>query len=260
MEDPNPLVAGKGLAQLRAAHIEVVCGVMAQEAGELNIGFVSRMTRERPWVRLKVAATLDGRTALLNGQSQWITGPQARRDGHAWRAQACAVLTGIGTVKDDNPQLTVREVETARQPLRVVVDSRLETPPDAKIMGAGTLIAAAAQHPDRAAALVARGAEIVVLPNASGKVELPDLMRELGRRGINELHVEAGCKLNGSLLNEGLVDELLVYLAPSLMGDAAHGMFNLPQMQALSQQYRLHFADVCQLGPDIRILARVRPV
>jgi diaminohydroxyphosphoribosylaminopyrimidine deaminase/5-amino-6-(5-phosphoribosylamino)uracil reductase len=266
MEDPNPLVAGKGMAWLRAAGIDVVCGVMAHEAGELNIGFVSRMTRQRPWVRLKVAASLDGRTALLNGQSQWITGPAARRDGHAWRAQACAVLTGIGTVKDDNPQLTVRDVETTRQPLRVVVDSRLETPPDARIMGAGTLIAAAAEYPDRAEherralALRARGAEIVVLPNAGGKVELPDLMRELGRRGINELHVEAGYKLNGSLMNEGLVDELLIYLAPGVLGDKAHGMFNLPELQALPQQRKLHFVDVRQVGPDIRILARMAPV
>ena len=260
MEDPNPLVAGKGVALLRAANIKVETGLMAQAAHEINIGFVSRMTRQRPWVRLKVAASLDGKTALMNGHSQWITGPQARRDGHAWRAQACAILTGIGTVKDDNPQLTVRDVETTRQPLRVVVDSRLETPPDARVIGAGTLIAAAADDAARAGPLRARGAEITVLPNPDGKVELPDLMLELGRRGINELHVEAGYKLNGSLLNEGLVDELLVYLAPSLMGERAQGMFNLPELQALSQQRRLDFVDVRQIGPDIRILARVAPV
>ncbi len=260
MEDPNPLVAGKGLAQLRAAGIDVNCGLMEHEARELNIGFVSRMTRQRPWVRLKVAASLDGKTALLNGQSQWITGPQARRDGHAWRARACAVLTGIGTVKDDNPLLNVRDVETPRQPLRVVVDSRLETPPDARIMGEGTLIAAAVNHPQRAQALGARGAQIIVLPNASGKVELPDLMRELARRGINELHVEAGYKLNGSLLNEGQVDELLVYLAPGVFGDAAQGMFNLPELKTLSAHRKLAFTDVRQIGPDIRVLARVLPV
>ncbi|HTE15360.1 MAG TPA: bifunctional diaminohydroxyphosphoribosylaminopyrimidine deaminase/5-amino-6-(5-phosphoribosylamino)uracil reductase RibD [Burkholderiales bacterium] len=266
MEDPNPLVAGKGFALLRAAHIAVASGLMAHEAGELNIGFVSRMTRKRPWVRLKVAASLDGKTALLNGRSQWITGPESRRDGHAWRAQACAVLTGIGTVKDDNPQLTVRDVVTTRQPLRVVVDSRLETPVDAKVVGEGMVIAAAANHADRAdyerraQALQARGAEIVVLPNASGKVELPDLMLELGRRGINELHVEAGYKLNGSLMNEGLVDELLLYLAPGLLGDAAHGMFHLPELKTLSAQRRLNIMDVRQIGPDIRILARVTPV
>ena len=266
MEDPNPLVAGKGFAILRAAGITVTSGLMAHEAGELNIGFVSRMRRQRPWVRLKVAASLDGKTALMNGQSQWITGAEARRDGHAWRARACAVLTGIGTVKDDNPQLTVRDVVTTRQPLRVVVDSRLETPLDAKVLGAGTLIAAAANHADRvdyerrAQALQAHGAEILVLPNANDKVELSDLMLELARRGVNELHVEAGYKLNGSLMNEGLVDELLVYLAPGVFGDSAHGMFNLPELKALSSHRKLNFVDVRQIGPDIRILARVAPV
>ena len=262
MEDPNPLVAGKGFAMLRAANVAVESGLMTQEAGELNIGFVSRMTRGRPWVRLKIAASLDGKTALLNGQSRWITGEDARRDGHAWRAQACAILTGIGTVKDDNPQLTVRAVETTRQPVRVVVDSRLETPTDANIIGSGTLLAAAnhADYARRAQALQARGAEIIVLPNAAGKVALPDLMLELGRRGVNELHVEAGFKLNGSLLNEGLVDELLIYLAPSLLGDAAHGMFHLPALKALSGRRTLNIVDLRQIGPDIRILARMAPV
>jgi diaminohydroxyphosphoribosylaminopyrimidine deaminase/5-amino-6-(5-phosphoribosylamino)uracil reductase len=260
MEDPNPLVAGKGLQRLRSANLTVDSGLMAHEAGELNIGFVSRMTRGRPWVRLKVAASLDGKTALLNGQSQWITGPDARRDGHAWRAQACAILTGIGTVKDDNPQLTVRDVATTRQPLRVVVDSRLETPVDAKVLGNDTLIVAAAADVVRVPLLRARGAEILVLPNAAGKVELPDLMMELGRRGINELHVEAGYKLNGSLLNEGLVDELLIYLAPCVLGDAAHGMFNLPALTTLSGRRALNIVDVRQIGPDIRVLARVAPV
>lgn len=260
MADPNPLVAGKGLAQLRAAGMVVETGLLAHEAEELNIGFVSRMRRGRPWVRMKLAASLDGKTALLNGQSQWITEAEARRDGHAWRAQACAVLTGIGTVKDDNPQLTVREVTTPRQPLRVVVDSRLETPPDAKVLGEGTLIAAAGDYADRAQALRTRGAEIVVLPNASGKVELLDLLRELAKRGVNELHVEAGFKLNGSLLKEGLVDELLVYLAPCVLGDKAQGMFHLPQLAALSGKRRLTFTDVRQVGADLRILARVGPV
>jgi diaminohydroxyphosphoribosylaminopyrimidine deaminase/5-amino-6-(5-phosphoribosylamino)uracil reductase len=260
MRDPNPLVAGKGLATLRAANVEVETGVMEAEARELNIGFISRMTRGRPWVRLKVAASLDGKTALPNGQSRWITGAGARRDGHAWRAQACAILTGIGTVKDDNPQLTVRDVETTRQPLRVVVDSRLETPLDAHVAGSGTVIAAAASYVKPMQALQARGVEVIVLPNAAGKVELPDLMLELGRRGINELHVEAGYKLNGSLWNEGLVDELLIYLAPSLLGDAALGMFHLPALQALSDRHMLTIADVRQIGPDIRILARRAPV
>lgn len=259
IQDPNPLVAGKGFALLRAANVAVECGLLAQQAQELNIGFVSRMQRGRPWVRLKVAASLDGKTALANGQSQWITDEAARRDGHAWRAQACAVLTGIGTVKDDNPQLTVRHVATTRQPLRVVVDSRLETPENARVVGPGTLIAAASAD-NRADALRARGAEIVVLPNASGKVELVDLMLELGRRGINELHVEAGYKLNGSLLREGLVDELVVYLAPSLLGDGAQGMFHLPELRSLADRHKLEFTDVRRFGPDLRILARVAPV
>ena len=264
MQDPNPLVAGQGLARLRAAGIAVDYGLMEIEARELNIGFVSRMMRGRPWLRLKVAASLDGKTALLNGQSQWITGPKARKDGHAWRARACAILTGIGTVKDDNPQLTVRDVDTLRQPVRVVVDSRLETPLDAKVLGNGTLIAAAVDVDRPRKALEARGAEVVVLPNASGKVELTDLLQELGRRGFNEVHAEAGYKLNGSLLNEGLVDELLIYLAPSVLGETAHGMFNLPELQSLSAQRRLDITNVCRIGEDIRVLARpamnTRPV
>lgn len=263
MQDPNPLVAGKGFAILRASNIAVESGLMAHEATELNIGFVSRMARGRPWVRLKIAASLDGKTALLNGQSQWITSAEARRDGHAWRAQACAILTGIGTVIDDNPRLTVRDVETPRQPLRVVVDSRLQISPDAWVVGKGTLIAVA-EDPGGAMqamqALNEKGAEIIVLPNAAGKVELSDLLLELGRRGVNELHVEAGFKLHGSLLHEGLVDELLVYLAPSVLGDAARGMFNLPALSSLPAQCALKFVDVRQIGPDIRILARVGPV
>ena len=260
MEDPNPLVAGKGFAMLRTANIAIDSGLMADEATALNIGFISRMMRGRPWVRLKIAASLDGKTALLNGRSQWITGAQARRDGHAWRAQACAILTGIGTVKNDNPQLTVRDVPTSRQPVRVVVDSRLETPLDAKVLGKGTLIAAAANRVQRMQALEAKGAEIIVLPDAAGKVDLADLVLDLGRRGFNEVHVEAGYKLNGSLLNEGLVDELLIYLAPSVLGDAAQGMFQLPELKALSEQRKLNIVDVRQIGHDIRVLATMVPV
>ncbi len=256
MADPNPLVAGQGLARLAAAGIEVSAGLMAEQAYELNIGFFSRMQRGRPWVRMKTAASLDGMTALHNGQSQWITGPQARADGHAWRARACAILTGIGTVKADDPQLTVRSVDTPRQPRRIIVDSRLEIACGAKVLqGAPSWIVAAVADPVKQQALEAAGHSVIMLPNAAGKVDLMALMEELGRREINELHVEAGAKLNGSLIRAGCVDELLVYLAPSLLGEA-HGMFALPALQQLDQQRRLRFHEVTPVGEDLRILAR----
>ncbi len=259
MRDPNPLVAGNGLAMLQAAGIETACGLLENEARELNIGFVARMTRGRPWLRLKAAASLDGKTALNNGVSQWITGLEARRDGHRWRARACALLTGIGTVRDDDPQLSVREVDTPRQPLRVVVDSKLEIPLTAKILRGGpVLVAAAVDDEKRANLLRATGAEVVVLPNPHGKVELSGLLEELGRRGINEVHVEAGFKLNGSLLREGLVDELLLYLAPCLIGHDASGLFNLPELASLDGKHRLQVRDLRQIGEDIRLIARLR--
>jgi len=256
MKDPNPQVAGKGFAILEAAGIAVECGLLEDEARELNIGFVARMTRGRPWVRMKVAASLDGKTALNNGRSRWITGTAARRDGHAWRARACAVLTGIGTVRDDDPELTVREVATPRQPLRVVIDSRLETPPDAKVLRHGALIATAVNDTDKIASLRKSGVETLVLPNAAGKVDLGALMQELGARGINEVHVEAGVRLNGSLLREGFVDELLIYLAPHVIGDAARGMFDLPPLEELSGRRELTIRDVRMVGTDIRVIAR----
>src|SRR5690606_39063240 len=258
MRDPNPLVAGGGFDRLRAAGIAVESGLVEEEAQALNIRFVSRMTRGSPWVRLKVAASLDGKTALANGKSQWITGSDARRDGHAFRARACAILTGIGTLRDDDPRLDVREVETTRQPLKILVDSRLEAPLDAKLFRSGkVLVAAAVEDAARIAALEARGIEAVVLPNANGKVDLAELMLELGRRQLNEIHVEAGFKLNGSLMREGLVDELLVYLAPSLIGESPNGMFNLPALDDLSAQRRLEFTDVTRIGADVRLRARV---
>lgn len=256
MQDPNPLVAGQGLAKLAAAGAAVECGLLATEARELNIGFVSRMTRGRPWLRLKVAASLDGKTALNNGVSQWITGADARRDAHAWRARSCAVLTGIGTVKDDNPRLTVREVQTTRQPLRVVIDSRLETPADAALLEGGNVLIAAAADSERGDALRARGAEIVLLPNPQGKVELHDLLRELGRRGINEVLAEAGTRLNGSLLRENCVDELLIYQAPILIGDAGRGMFGLAELADLAGVTRLNIIERRAVGADFRIRAR----
>ncbi|HEY1999881.1 bifunctional diaminohydroxyphosphoribosylaminopyrimidine deaminase/5-amino-6-(5-phosphoribosylamino)uracil reductase RibD [Paraburkholderia sp.] len=260
MEDPNPQVSGRGLRMLRDAGIEVRCGLLANEAYELNIGFVSRMTRGRPWVRMKVAATLDGRTGLPSGESQWITGEAARADGHAWRARASAILTGIGTVREDDPRMTVRAVETPRQPQRVLIDSQLDVPPGAQILaGAPTLIFCGnldERHTDRANALRDRGAEIVQLANSAGKVDLPALLKVLGERNVNELHVEAGYKLNGSLLREGCVDELLVYLAPSLLGTDSMGMFNLVAPDTLEGRVRLNFHSVDRIGDDVRILAR----
>jgi diaminohydroxyphosphoribosylaminopyrimidine deaminase/5-amino-6-(5-phosphoribosylamino)uracil reductase len=251
MRDPNPQAARGGEA-LAAAGIGFEHGLLEEAARELNIGFVTRMTRGRPWVRMKIAATLDGRTALGNGKSQWITGPEARKDGHRWRARACAILTGIGTVKADDPRLTVRDVETPRQPLRVIVDSRLEIPEGARIFENGNVLIFCGVDPNRKL----RG-EIQKLPNPQGKVELPKMLDELARRGVNELHVEAGFRLNGSLLREGCVDEFLIYLNPSLLGDAAQGMVDLPGFDALEKRPKLKIQSLERIGDDIRILARL---
>ncbi len=257
MQDPNPQVAGRGLSMLSEAGIVAECGLLEVEARELNIGFVSRMTRGRPWLRMKMAASLDGKTALENGVSQWITGPAARQDGHRWRARACAILSGIGTVRDDDPQLNVRGVEIVRQPLKVVVDSRLELPLRARLLhGGGVLVATASEASEKAAALRQQGAEILRLPNADGRVDLPALLQELGRRGINELHVEGGFRLNGALLEAGLVDELLLYLAPCFIGDVARGMFDLPGLESLAGKHRLTVRDLRMVGADIRVLGR----
>jgi diaminohydroxyphosphoribosylaminopyrimidine deaminase/5-amino-6-(5-phosphoribosylamino)uracil reductase len=256
--DPNPKVAGAGFAKLRAAGISVEQGLREDEARELNIGFLARMTRGRPWVRMKIAASLDGRTALANGRSQWITGEAARGDGHRWRARACAVLTGFGTVRDDDPQLNVRGVDTPRQPLKIVVDSKFETAPSARLLKEGkTLVVGAVDDAKRIATLKASRAEVAIIRNDDGKVELFKLMEELARRELNEIHVEAGTKLNGSLLQAGVVDELLVYLAPSLIGDSGRGMFHLPELIDLSQTTALKIREVERLGDDLRILARL---
>jgi diaminohydroxyphosphoribosylaminopyrimidine deaminase / 5-amino-6-(5-phosphoribosylamino)uracil reductase len=251
MRDPNT-DSKKGGDALAAAGIPFAFGLLEEEARELNIGFVSRMTRGRPWVRMKIAATLDGRTALSNGVSQWITGPEARKDGHRWRARACAILTGAGTVRADDPELTVRDVETSRQPLRVIADSHLETPANARILqGEKVLIFSArdGQAPPNA--------EVVVLRNSRGKVELKRMLEELGRRGVNELHVEGGFKLNGSLVREGCVDEFLIYLNPSFLGDSAQGMVNLAEVTSLDQRVALQLRSVERVGDDIRVMARV---
>jgi diaminohydroxyphosphoribosylaminopyrimidine deaminase/5-amino-6-(5-phosphoribosylamino)uracil reductase len=250
MRDPNP-EAAKGGDALAAAGVRFDAGLLEEEARELNLGFVSRMTRGRPWVRLKIAATLDGRTALANGKSKWITGPEARKDGHRWRARACAILTGAGTVRADDPQLTVREVETPRQPLRVIADSHLETPSGARILQGERILIFAAR-----AGKAPPNAEVVQLPNAQGKVDLGKMLAELARRGVNELHVEGGFRLNGSLVREGCVDEYLLYLNPSLLGDSAQGMVNLAEMTSLEQRVALQIRSLERVGEDLRIVAR----
>lgn len=269
LTDPNPQVGGQGFARLRAAG--VVVDVLPQShplaiaARDLNIGFFSRMERKTPWVRLKIAASLDGKTALPNGNSQWITSPEARADGHAWRARACAILTGIGTVLQDRPRLDVRLVQTPRQPHLVVVDSALQTPLDSPIFmeGRTLLIYAALADVAKTRALQARGATVIHLPGqrADGapthKVDLAAMLRDLAQRDVNELHVEAGHKLNGSLVREGLVDELLVYLAPKLLGQGAD-MANFGPLTDLAQAMALRFHATAMVGPDLRILARVQ--
>jgi diaminohydroxyphosphoribosylaminopyrimidine deaminase/5-amino-6-(5-phosphoribosylamino)uracil reductase len=261
MSDPNPLVAGKGLELLRAAGIEVRCGLLQAEAEALNRGFISRMTRGLPWVRLKIAASLDGKTALPDGTSQWITGPLARADGHRWRAQACAILTGVGTVKEDNPMLNVRDVETERQPWRIIVDSKLEIPITSKVFenlhqSGVILVCGKLDTPETkqsAKAFEARGIEVLPLPNTNDKVDLPKLFKYLAReREMNEIHVEAGFKLNGSLLRENCVDELLLYYAPFFMGEGI-GVVNISPLTTLDQRQDWQILDQAIFGPDMRL-------
>jgi diaminohydroxyphosphoribosylaminopyrimidine deaminase/5-amino-6-(5-phosphoribosylamino)uracil reductase len=257
MQDPNPQISGSGVTTLRAAGIVAEVGVLENEARELNIGFVSRMTRARPWVRVKIAASLDGKTALKNGVSQWITGPDARRDAHHWRARSCAVMTGIGTLKDDDPRLNVRDVATSRQPLRIVIDSRLHITPEAKLLdGGGVLVATATHDAAKARALEGKGASIVVLPNPDGKVDLLLLTQHLAGLGINEVLVEAGMNLDSALLRAGVVDELLLYLAPHLLGDAGRGMLDLGELTEMNKRLQLNVQETRMIGPDLRILAR----
>ena len=258
--DPFTEVAGRGIAQLRAAGIVVDVaepGATARAAHELNIGYFSRVLRQRAWVRMKVAASLDGRTALPDGRSQWITGEAARADGHAWRRRAGAVLTGIGTVRDDDPRLDVRLVRSALQPLRVVVDSDFATPPTARMLaGPGrALVVGARDRPDRIAALRAVGAEVLLLPGQAGRVDLPALVDRLSVKGVNELHVEAGATLNAALITAGLVDEMLVYLAPKLLGPG-RDTAALPLLASLDQAFEMRFEAVSRLGNDLCLRAR----
>ena len=270
LSDPNPQVAGQGFERLQAAGIEVQVGDGAAQAADQNPGFLGRMTRQKPWVRMKIAASLDGQTALTNGKSQWITGPEARADGHAWRARACAILTGIGTVLEDDPLLDLRlcaALETPpRMPHLVIVDSRLETPLGAKLFqhtgpGAKTprqiWIYCAVDHAQKRTALEAQGAHVTVMPNPHGKVDLHALFTDLARREVNEVHVEAGQKLNGSLIREACIDEFLVYLAPQMLG-IGQGMAQWGPLEDLSQGVALRFTETQLIGKDLRVLARVQ--
>ena len=272
MQDPNPLVAGSGLAYLQAHNIEVASGLMQAQAEALNPGFISRMTRQLPFVRSKIAASLDGKTALNNGASQWITSEPARLDVQHWRARSCAILTGIGTVLSDNPSITVRAIATTpsplmgegwgegvhlRQPLKVIVDSQLQTPIDAKILqGGNVLIAFAIDAHHRADALYEAGAELLCIPNSANKVCLKTLLSHLAVREINEVLVEAGEGLNGALLCLKLIDELLIYYAPKLMGGAAKNLFAMPAFTQMKQVIDLQIIDMRQVGVDIRLRAK----
>lgn len=269
MTDPNPQVAGQGLQRLAAAGVQTETldpgHPSAIQARELNIGFMSRMERGRPWTRMKVATSLDGQSALENGQSQWITSPEARTDGHVWRARACAILTGIGTVLEDDPQLNVRGFDVPRQPHLVVVDSRLDMPLNARLLktlGEGEqarqiwIYTATDTQAEKRAALQAMGVTVIDMPGPGGKVDLAAMLRDLARREINELHIEAGHKLNGSFIREGLVDEVVLYLAPQLLGPG-QSMANLPSLTSLSDAVKLAFHSVDRIGPDLRLVLRL---
>ena len=263
MEDPNPLVNGQGLARLRAAGIDVRCGLLREQAHELNEGFIARMQRGWPWVRVKAATSLDGFIALPSGESQWITGEAARADGHAWRARASAILTGSGTVRADDPAMTVRHVAVERQPVRVVVDARLQVGSHAAVFGPGEVWVAHALPPEwpddgHRQRLIDRGVRLLHLPVADGRhVDLKALLMEMGRAGFNEVHVEAGAGLNAALLKDGLVDELLLYLAPSLLGQGLPA-FALPVVAGLEKRIRLAWRDVTPVGDDLRVRLRVQ--
>ena len=256
--DPNPLVGGRGFERLRAAGISVEVGCGAEESRELNIGFFSRMIRKKPWVRLKAAISLDGFTAMPSGESQWITSEAARSDGHLWRARSCAVLTGVGTVLADDPKLSVRDIDTPRQPMAVVCDSQLRTPPEAALFECDrrVLMYTASSDSSLAQRLKSRGAEVRKVDSTMrGRMDLRMVLADLAQEGVNELHVEAGAILNGSLLASGLVDELLMYVAPTLLGGGV-GVARMPPLGRLSEAPRFNYVSALPVGGDVRLIAR----
>ena len=258
VQDPNPQVAGQGIEKLHNAGIAVEVGLMELAARELNVGFFARMMRGTPWVRSKIAMSLDGRTALKNGESKWITGDAARQDVQHWRARSCAVLTGIATVLADDAQLNVRDIKTGRQPLRVVLDSTLRIPLDARILqGGGVLIYTAQDDVKKISALQEAGALVCVLPGENEQVDLSAMLRDLAQRGCNEVLIEAGSTLNGAMMRAGLADELVLYIAPQLLGDMARGMVQLGELISLEQCVDLEWQDMRQVGKDLRIQAKV---
>jgi len=261
LRDPFPQVDGRGFERLRAAGITAQCGLMEAQAREVHRGFLSRVTRGRPWMRIKAAASIDGRIAMASGESRWITGEAARRDVHALRARSCALLTGIGTVAHDDPQLTVRDVPCERQPRRAVVDSRLDVSAHARVLfGGGTIVFTLSTDAARRAALESAGAEIVVVPHAAdkpGKADLAALARMLAERGFNEVTVETGAKLNGSLIAAGVVDEIVLYVAPRILGDAAQGLFAIPGLEKLKDAIPVRIAEARSIGEDLRLTLRL---
>jgi len=264
MQDPNPLVAGNGIKRLQENGIKVEVGLMGGESMSLNLGFISRMTSGLPYVRCKIAASLDGRTALNNGKSQWITGESARIDVQNWRAQSCVIITGIGTVLADNPSMNVRLENTIRQPLRVIVDSRLQTPVDCKMLNpelivtSPVLLAYAHDVANKAVSLAATGAQLLHLADKSGRVNVRKLLENLASRGVNDVLLEAGQGLNGAFLQAGLIDEFILYYAPKLMGADAKAMFAIPELVEMQQATELQIVDIRQFGSDIRL--RAKPV
>lgn len=258
--DPNPRVNGEGLMRLKQAGIKVETGLLKAQARQLNRGFFSLHERFRPWVRIKTAASLDGKTAMANGQSKWITGPHARLDVHRLRAQSSAILTGVNTVIADDPSLTVRLDAVERQPLRVILDSNLKTPGQARLFDKGgeiMILSCLNTGHDRAIALKQKGANIVQIESDNGRLSLQKVMETLAAMAIGEVHVEAGRTLTGQLIGKNLADEIVIYFAPAILGDRARGMFDIPELVDLEQQKKMQWRDTRMIGKDLRLTMRL---